>query len=94
MAVLGARPKKGSALMKMIESNEFRQQTILLLQEMSTALRYLSTEIDSAVVSERKVDHDLLRRISQALQKQQGHLLKIAESSDPYRMRREVAESR
>lgn len=80
--------------MKKIQASEFRQQTVFLLQEMSTALRYLSTEIDSALVSQRSVDHELLRRISQALQKQQGHLLKIAESSDPYRMRREVAESR
>ena len=80
--------------MKKIQTNEFRQQTIFLLQEMSTALRYLSTEIDNAVVRQHKMDHELLRRISQALQKQQGHLLKIAESSDPYQIRREVAESR
>ena len=65
-------------------SNEYRQQTMHLLQEMSTALRYLSTEIDGAISTDRKVDHEMLRRISQALQKQQGHLLKIAESASPY----------
>lgn len=69
--------------MKVLHASEYRQQTMHLLQEMSTALRYLSTEIDGAIVTDRRVDHELLRRISQALQKQQGHLLKIAESSDP-----------
>lgn len=71
--------------MRGLHANEYRQQTIYLLQEMSTALRYLSTEIDGAIATDRKVDHELLRRISQALQRQQGHLLKIAESSDPHR---------
>jgi len=73
--------------MKTLHVSEYRQQTMHLLQEMSIALRYLSTEIDGAIVSDRRVDHDLLRRISQALQKQQGHLLKIAESSDPHQAR-------
>ncbi|HRI87651.1 MAG TPA: hypothetical protein PLJ47_13570 [Candidatus Hydrogenedentes bacterium] len=80
--------------MKTLQTNEFRQQAIFLLQEMSTALRYLSTEIDGAIITNRQVDHDLLRRISQALQKQQGHLLKIAENSDPYRIRREAYDGR
>ena len=72
-----------------LHTNEYRQQTMFLLQEMSVALRYLSTEIDGAVAGDRNVDHDLLRRISQALQKQQGHLLKIAQSSDPYQWRKQ-----
>lgn len=76
--------------MRTAQLNELRQETIFLLQEMSTALRYLSSEIDSAISTERRVDHDLLRRISQALQKQQTHLLKIAEASDPYQLRRDV----
>lgn len=70
--------------MRVLQTNEYRQQTMYLLQEMSTALRYLSTEIDGAISADRKVDHEMLRRISQALQKQQGHLLKIAESASPY----------
>ncbi|NUM54842.1 MAG: hypothetical protein HUU46_14445 [Candidatus Hydrogenedentes bacterium] len=80
--------------MRTIQANEYRQQAMHLLQEMSTALRYLSTEIDGAIAADRKVDHELLRRISQALQKQQTHLLKIAESSDPYRMRPEFNRAR
>lgn len=76
--------------MRGLHANEYRQQTIHLLQEMSTALRYLSTEIDGAIATDRKVNHELLRRISQALQKQQGHLLKIAESSDPHRPRPDI----
>jgi hypothetical protein len=70
--------------MKVIHTNEYRQQTMYLLQQMSVALRYLSTEIDGAIATERSVDHELLRRISQALQKQQEQLLKIAETSNPY----------
>ena len=73
--------------MRVLHANEYRQQAMHLLQEMSAALRYLSTEIDGAITTDRRVDHDLLRRISQALQKQQGHLLKIAESSDPHQAR-------
>ena len=80
--------------MKSIYPSEYRQQTMHLLQEMSTALRYLSTEIDGAISTDRRVDHDLLRRISQALQRQQGHLLKIAESSDPHRPMPETGRTR
>jgi len=77
-----------------VHTNEYRQQTIFLLQEMSVALRFLSTEIDGAVAGDRNVDHELLRRISQALQKQQGHLLKIAQASDPYHWRQKSTEVR
>lgn len=80
--------------MKGLRTSEYRQQTMHLLQEMSTALRYLSTEIDGAIATDRRVDHDLLRRISQALQRQQGHLLKIAESSDPYQLRPGISQSK
>ena len=80
--------------MRVLHANEYRQQTMHLLQEMSIALRYLSTEIDGAIATERRVDHDLLRRISHALQKQQGHLLKIAESSDPHQLRPDMGRAR
>lgn len=69
--------------MSYMGNGELRQQTMLILQEMSTALRFLATEIDGALQRNGEVDKELLARIARTLSATHHSLLEISRDSDP-----------
>ncbi|GMU91093.1 MAG: hypothetical protein AMXMBFR4_01510 [Candidatus Hydrogenedentota bacterium] len=68
--------------MSYLGNGDLRQQTMLILQEMSTALRFLATEIDGALQRSGEVDKELLARIARTLSATHQGLLDISLDSD------------
>jgi len=63
-------------------NGDLRQQTMLVLHEMSTALRFLATEIDGALQHSGNVDKELLARIARTLSATHQSLLEISRHTD------------
>lgn len=65
------------------EPTEYRQQAIFHLQEISTVLRFLSTEIDAALARSESPDRELLRKVALALKTNHQTLVELTRESVP-----------
>lgn len=60
--------------------SEDREEAFFVLQELSTVLKYLSSEIDGALEKNGEVDMDRLAKIARALSSSHHTLMTLSES--------------
>lgn len=60
-------------------SGEEREEAFFVLQEMSTVLKYLASEIDAALENDGEVNADRLSKIARALNASHRTLVSISE---------------
>jgi hypothetical protein len=63
-------------------SGEERDEAFFVLQELSTVLKYLASEIDAALENDGEVNADRLSKISQALSSSHRTLVSLSESPE------------
>lgn len=64
------------------QSVEEQQEAVLVLQEMSTVLMYLASELTDALSSNRKVDPERLEKIARALKSSHKTLQDLSHDAD------------